>query len=118
MRHDNAPTGMCGRLRDPYPLSPLVRFRVYGSAAARREATPPPTRTSVNQVRQLCPEQRPIGIELRAALDDLGLEQHPALQTLREPEMGANVFSRPRTWSDPVRFFSQVRGSPLDSVRR
>jgi hypothetical protein len=53
-----------------------------------------------------------------SSLDDLGLEQHPALQTLREPEMGANVFSRPRTWSDPVRFFSQVRGSQFDSVRR
>jgi hypothetical protein len=39
---------MCGRLRDPYPPSPLVRFRVHGSDAARRLATPPPTRTSVN----------------------------------------------------------------------
>ena len=54
---------MSGRLRDPYPLSLLVRFRVFGLAAARRVATPPPTRTSVNPVRQLCPEQRPIGIE-------------------------------------------------------
>ena len=44
-------TCMCGRLRDPYPPSPLVRFRVSGSAAARRVATPPPTRTSVNPVR-------------------------------------------------------------------
>ena len=51
----------------------------------------------MNPVRQLCPERRPIGIELRAALDDLGPEQHPALQTLWEPEMGANVFSRPQT---------------------
>src|SRR6201988_1297868 len=40
--------GMCGRLRDPYPPSLLVRFRVHGSDAARRLATPPPTRTSVN----------------------------------------------------------------------
>jgi hypothetical protein len=88
---------MSGRLRDPYPPIPLVRFRVYGSKAARRVATPPPARTSVNPVRQPCPEQSPIGIELRAALDDLGLEQHPALQTLWEPEMGANVFSHPQT---------------------
>jgi hypothetical protein len=88
---------MSGRLRDPYPPSPLVHFRVYGSKAARRVATPPPTRTSVNPVRQLCPEESPIGIELRAALDGLVLEQHPALQTLWEPEMGANVFSRPQT---------------------
>ena len=88
---------MCGRLRDPYPPSPLVRFRVYGSEAARRVATPLPTRTSLNPVRHLCPEQSPIGIERRAALDDLGLEQHPALRTLWEPEMGANVFSRRQT---------------------
>ncbi len=80
-----SPACMCGRLGDPYPPSPLVRFDIYGSAAARRVATPPPTRTSVNPVRQLCPEQRPIGIELRAALDDLGLEQYPALQ---RPEAG------------------------------
>ena len=102
---------MSGRLRDPYPPSPLVRFRVYGSQAARRVATPPPTRTYVNPVRQLCPGESPIGIELRAALDDLGLQQHPALQTLWEPEMGANVFSRPQTEHDPIRFFSQVNGS-------
>jgi hypothetical protein len=74
-------TGMWGRLRDPYPPSPLVPFCVYGLAAARRVTTPLPTRTSVNPVRQLCPEQRPIVIELRAALDNLGLEQHPVLQT-------------------------------------
>ena len=32
--------------------------------------------------------------------------------------MGANVFSRPQTQRDVARIFSQVRGSPLDSVRR
>jgi hypothetical protein len=102
---------MSGHPRDQYPPSPFVRFRVYGSKAARSAATPPLARASVNPVRHLCPEQRPIGIELRAALDDLGLEHHPALQTLREPEMGANVFSRPQTQHDPIRFFSQVNGS-------
>ena len=62
------------------PAEPTRRFRASRSAAARRVATPLPTRTSVNPVRHLCPEQRPIGIELRAARDDLGLEQHPPLQ--------------------------------------
>ena len=32
--------------------------------------------------------------------------------------MGANVLSRPRTQHDPVRTFSQARGSPVDPVRR
>jgi len=32
--------------------------------------------------------------------------------------MGANVFSRFQTQRDVGRFFSQVKGSPLDSVRR
>jgi hypothetical protein len=32
--------------------------------------------------------------------------------------MGANVFSRPQTLHDPIRFFSQVTGSHFDSVRR
>jgi hypothetical protein len=32
--------------------------------------------------------------------------------------MGANVFSRPQTQRDVVGFFSQVIGSPFDSVRR
>jgi hypothetical protein len=32
--------------------------------------------------------------------------------------MGANVFSRPQTERDVARIFSQVTGSPLDSVRR
>ena len=32
--------------------------------------------------------------------------------------MGANVFSRPQTERDVARIFSQVKGSPLDSVRR
>jgi hypothetical protein len=31
--------------------------------------------------------------------------------------MGANVFSRPQTKRDVARIFSQVKGSPLDSVR-
>ena len=51
--------GMCGRPRDPYPQSPLVRFRIYGSAAARRATTPRRLGHPVNPVRQLCPEQRP-----------------------------------------------------------
>jgi len=42
----------------------------------------------------------------------------PALRALWEPEMGANVFSRPQTQRDVARFFSQIRGSPFDSVRR
>jgi hypothetical protein len=86
---------MCGRLRDPYPPSPLVRFRIYGSAAARGLATPPPTRTSVNPVRQLCPEQRPIVIELRAALYDLGLEQHRGLQRCGSQKWERPVPKRP-----------------------
>ena len=32
--------------------------------------------------------------------------------------MGANVFSRPQTLYDPIRFFSQVADSQFDSVRR
>jgi hypothetical protein len=32
--------------------------------------------------------------------------------------MGANVFSRPQTQRDVARTFLQVKGSPLDSVRR
>ena len=32
--------------------------------------------------------------------------------------MGANVFSRRQTQRDPVRFFSQLRDSKSDSVRR
>jgi hypothetical protein len=32
--------------------------------------------------------------------------------------MGANVFRRPQTQRDVARIFSQVKGSPLDSVRR
>jgi hypothetical protein len=32
--------------------------------------------------------------------------------------MGANVFSRPQTYHDAVRFFSQVKGFRIDSVRR
>jgi hypothetical protein len=32
--------------------------------------------------------------------------------------MGANVFSRPQTLHDPVRFFSQVKGSQFDSARQ
>jgi len=32
--------------------------------------------------------------------------------------MGANVLSLPRTQRDPVRIFSQARGSAFDSVRR
>jgi hypothetical protein len=35
-----------------------------------------------------------------------------------EPDMGANVFSRPQTQRDSVRMFTQVNGSPFDSVRR
>jgi len=50
---------MSGRLRDLYPPSPLVHFRVYGSKAARRVATPPPTRTSVNPVSPAVPRGEP-----------------------------------------------------------
>jgi hypothetical protein len=32
--------------------------------------------------------------------------------------MGANVFSRPQTPHDPIRFSSQVTDSQFDSVRR
>ena len=32
-----------------------------------------------------------------------------------EPQMGANVFSRPRTQRDVLRIFTQVKGSPSDS---
>ena len=32
--------------------------------------------------------------------------------------MGANVFSRPQTLHDPIRFFSKVTDSQFDSVRR
>jgi hypothetical protein len=32
--------------------------------------------------------------------------------------MGANVFSRPQTQHDPIRFFSQATGSQFDLVRR
>ena len=32
--------------------------------------------------------------------------------------MGANVFSRPRTQHDVSRMLAQVKGSPLNSVRR
>jgi hypothetical protein len=42
----------------------------------------------------------------------------PAFQMLWEPEMGANVFRRPQTQRDVARIFSQVKGSPFDSVRR
>ena len=42
----------------------------------------------------------------------------PARQAPWEPEMGANVFSRLQTQRDVARFFSQVRGSLFDSVRR
>jgi hypothetical protein len=35
-----------------------------------------------------------------------------------EPEKGANVFSRPQTQRDIARMFSQVGGSPSDSIRR
>ena len=42
----------------------------------------------------------------------------PARQAPWEPEMGANVFSRPQTQRDVARIFSQVKGSPFDSVRR
>jgi hypothetical protein len=108
---------MSGRPRDPYPQSPLARFRVYGSAAARRATTPPPTRTSCEPVRQPGPERR--RDRHRATSPQRSdLEQHAALRTLWEPEMGANVFSRPRTQHDPIRFFSQVTSSQFDSVRR
>ena len=46
------------------------------------------------------------------------LERFLALQAPREPQMGANVFSRPWTQHDPIRMFSQAGGSPFDSVRR
>jgi len=36
----------------------------------------------------------------------------------REPGMGANVFSRPRTQRDPLRMSVQLKGSPFDSARR
>jgi hypothetical protein len=32
--------------------------------------------------------------------------------------MGANVFSRPQTQRDSIRIFTQVNGSPFDSLRR
>jgi hypothetical protein len=35
-----------------------------------------------------------------------------------EPQMGANVFSRPETQPDPLRMLMQVKGSPFDSARR
>ena len=57
--------------------------------------------------------------ELRAALDDLGaVSGSPALHTVWEPEMGANVLSRLSTQRDVARFFSQVRGSQFNSVGR
>jgi 8-oxo-dGTP pyrophosphatase MutT (NUDIX family) len=41
-----------------------------------------------------------------------------AAQRAWEPQIGANVFSRPRTQRAPVRVFVQFKGSPFDSVRR
>jgi hypothetical protein len=72
----------------------------------------------VKTVRQLCP-----GAETGSAssyeqpLAILVAEWLPTLQTLREPEMGANVFSRPQTQRDVFRMFMQVMGSQFDSVR-
>ena len=40
----------------------------------------------------------------------------PARQAPWEPEMGANVFSRPQTQHDVARIFLQVKGSPLDRL--
>ena len=42
----------------------------------------------------------------------------PARQVLWEPEMGANLFSRPQTQRDVARTFLQVEGSLLDTIRR
>ena len=42
----------------------------------------------------------------------------PGAQTPWEPEMGANVFSRPQTQRDVLRMFVQVMDSQFDSVRR
>jgi hypothetical protein len=42
----------------------------------------------------------------------------PAVHGPGEPQMGANAISRPPTQPDPARMFIQVKGSPLDSVRR
>ena len=46
------------------------------------------------------------------------LRTEPARRASWEPEMGANVFSRPQTQRDVARTFWQVKGSPFDSVRR
>jgi hypothetical protein len=89
---------MCGRLSGLYAPSPLVAFRVYGSVAARCAATPPFGSDILRTGCAGCARSKDrIGIELRAALEDLGLGQHPALHTLWEPQMGANVFSCPQT---------------------
>ena len=48
----------------------------------------------------------------------LALRTEPARRASWEPEMGANVFRPPQTQRDVARIFSQVKGSPLDSVRR
>jgi hypothetical protein len=111
INHVRSPEGL-------YPQSPTVRFCVCGSGS-RQTGTPPPlTRTSCEPCSPTVPGADRVGIELRAALDDLGPEQHPALQTLWEPQMGANVFSRPQMQRDPIRFFSQVTDSQFDSGRR
>jgi len=100
---------------------PLGHFRVPG-VAARRPGTPPSARTSHGlRVRQLSvlPEQRS---DRHRATSSPGrswrIGRLLAFQMLWEPELGANVFRRPQTQRDVARTFSQVKGSPLDSVRR
>ena len=85
--------------RDMYLPSPLGRFRVPGVVA--RWAASPPARTSRELWFAGYPFPRSkdlIGTELRAARVDLGvLSGSQPSPTLWEPEMGANVFSLPRT---------------------
>ena len=91
---------MCGRLGDLYRQSPLVCFRISGSTDAGRAATAPSARTCCEPGSPTTGSGAETGadIELQEALNDLGiLNDSRVLQTLWEPEMGANVFSRPRT---------------------
>jgi hypothetical protein len=108
--------GMSAHCSGPCPPSFLLCFPMSGSSDPQRNDHSP---AGSGIWRTLSThEQGASRLEIRTALNDLDGRNALARQASREPEMGANVFSRPQTQRDVARIFSQVKGSPLDSIRR
>jgi len=102
----------------PSACRPRPSVSASPSRAARQDAAPPPTHISCGRGSPAMPELRPGRHRPGAALDDLGVLNDSRGSRLWEPEMGANVFSRPQTQRDVLRMFVQVMDSQFDSVRR